>query len=319
MTTELPAGCPKMDVMQHVWQSFRLGTSLCHLFNMLLPNFDYDAPMPISIEFPNFDYEGSEGKGVYGWAREKDHLKKCKKGAASFIMRMTELKKSGRWPEDDPLWSVMELFGEDTGGLKRVLHTVIKLLDRLPDSAWVQEDVNSPATPFSTITSHNGDQTGVVGGHDSYASAPPMPSGHGRHYSESQPMGRSPSSTSTLREMPSNMSMATQFQKTGSGSGIPRQPLSINTSFDGKSFPRSHMSAGAGPMTGMGPGPMDAGAMAVGEILRTEKKYVSDLEVLQVRIAVNLTARNNTDETFVTRPMPKHCCSTQLWPRTRYT
>lgn len=271
-----------MDVMQHVWQSFRLGTSLCHLFNMLLPIFTYDAPMPISIEFPNFDYEGPEGNGVYAWAKEKDGLKKCKKGAANFIMRMTELKRSGRWPEEDPLWSVMELFGEDTGGLKRVLHTVINVLDRLPESAWVQEDVNSPATPFST-SSHGADHNGV-NGNDSFANAPPMPSGHGRHYSESHPLGRSPSTTSTLREMPSNMSMSGNFQKTASGSGVPRQPLSINTSFDGKNFPRSHMSAGPGPMTGMGmgPGPMDAGAMAVGEILRTEKKYVSDLEVLQV-------------------------------------
>jgi len=288
-----------MDVMQHVWQSFRLGTSLCHLFNMLLPNFHYDAPMPIAIEFPHFDYDGPEGQGVYAWAREKDNLKKCKKGAANFIMRMTELKRSGRWPEEDALWSVMELFGEDTGGLKRVLHTVINLLDRLPESAWVQDDVNSPATPFSTTTLQT-DPNGNSVGHDSYGNAPPMPNGHGRHYSESYPNSRPPSSSaSTLREMPSNLSMSSHFQKPGPGAH--RQPLSINTSFDGKNFGRSHPSAGVGPMTGMGGmdiGPMEAGpaAMSVWEILKTEKKYVSDLEVLQVsRLSTCPSAQKITD------------------------
>jgi hypothetical protein len=88
-----------------------------------------------------------------------------------------------------------------------------------------------------------------------------------------------------LREMPSNMSMSAHFQIPVPGG--PRQPLSINTTFDGKTVGRSYPSAGLGPMTSMGGmdiGPMEAGpaAMSIWEILKTEKKYVSDLEVLQV-------------------------------------
>lgn len=262
-----------MDVTQHVWQSFRLGTSLCHLFNMLLPNFSHET-LPISIEFPNFDYAGPEGTGVYAWAREKDNLKKCKKGAAKFIMRMTELKKTSDWPEDDPLWSVMELFGDDTGGLKKVLHTVIHLLDRLPDSAWMQDDVTSPSTPFGVLA-----QQGDANGSQEGFAIPPVPLGHSRHYSESPSPGRPPSGNAPLREMPS----ISQLQRVSNPGA--RQPLSINTSFDSKNFPRGGLSAG-GPMTGVGAidlGPMDAGpaAMSVWEIIKTEKKYVSDLEVLQ--------------------------------------
>lgn len=54
-------------------------------------------------------------------------------------------------------------------------------------------------------------------------------------------------------------------------------------------------------MTGMGGmdiGPMEAGpaAMSVWEILKTEKKYVSDLEVLQVsRLSTCPSAQKITD------------------------
>jgi hypothetical protein len=290
--SEIPEGEPKMAVMQHVWESLKLGTSLCHLFNMLLPNFSHDAT-PISIEFPDFDYEGPEGKGVYAWAREKDNLKKCKKGAANFIMRMTQLKKSGHWPEEDPLFTVMELLGESTESLKVVLNTVIRLLDRLPESAWIQDDENSPTTPYGASSIY-GDNTPLSGSQDAFP--PPLPFGHARNFSESH----QGSSNGTLREMPSSATMSSQFQSLNGGSIRARQPLSINTSFDGKNFSRSHPSAG--PMTSKTNdiGPMDAGpaAMSVWEILKTEKKYVSDLEVLQVSAEAERKIETRTETDF---------------------
>lgn len=281
-------GSQRMDVMQHVWRSFRLGTSLCHLFNMLLPTLEPDAPMPIAIEFPNFDYEGVEGRGVFAWMQERDNIKKCKKGAANFIMRMTELKKSNRWPEDDALWNIMELFGDDTGGLKKVLQTVITLLDRLPDSAWEAEEGLSPMTPFRNSSSY-GDYPLGPNGPDSATTAPPLPgggNGHSRNYSESQPYSRPGSSASTLRDNHSSGSTSGLAHKSFQPSIGGRQALSINTTLEANSNARQPMSASAGmsSIPGLDLGPMGAGAaaMAVWEILKTEKKYVSDLEVLQV-------------------------------------
>lgn len=221
------------NTMDLVWQSLRLGSSLCHLLNMYLP----DDTMPIRFDFPDFDFEGPHG--VFSWAQQ--NVKRCQKPAAHFIMKMKELQRAGKWPESDPLWALHELFSDDTGCLVKVLRTVAMLLDGLPDTAWIHTE--SPTTPFERP--------------GSAASA---------HFPTHQ-SSLSAGSFSLGRDFPIPLNPS-------------RQPLSINTNLAPPH--RGPPTAGTVPPPDLDFGPVAIGgaAMHVWEILKTEKKYVQDLEVL---------------------------------------
>ncbi|KAJ9103339.1 hypothetical protein QFC19_004437 [Naganishia cerealis] len=286
----MPATAERLDVLQHVWLSFKLGSSLCHLFNMLLPTLDPHPPAPIPVEFPDFDYP--EGNGVFTWALLPQNIKSCKKGAAKFIVKMTELRNAGKWPQEDELWAVHELLGEDTSGLMKVLKTINLLLERLPESAWIRDD-DSPAPPF-------GNSVPETGGHlaeatDAFAhmtvtsTNPPMSASgqpHTRSLSNAVGSAGHPGHSLSM----SNGSAGALLN--GKNGRPPGQGLTINTALDGHNSNMPRTASGthqhqhsfpAGPPTGIDLGPVDVGgaAMHVWEILKTEKKYVAELEIMQ--------------------------------------
>lgn len=270
---------------------------------MLLPTLDPDPPAPIPIEFPDFDY--AEGNGVFTWALLPQNVKSCKKGAAKFIVKLTELQKHGQWPQEDELWAVHELLGDDTSGLMKVLRTVNLVLDRLPESAWIRDD-ESPATPFgNSIPGSVGENNHLRGAEDAFANmgisstdTTPM---------ANQPHGRSLSSNATptmQRVHSSSISYGTGNAVNGAvKGGRAVQPLTINTTMEnGNSMSRTasgthHHSFPAGPPSGIDVGPVDVGgaAMHVWEILKTEKKYVAELEIMQVSSRYTIFAIGGAD------------------------
>ncbi len=291
--SETPPSATRLDTVNHVWLSFRLGSSLCHLFNMLLPIFEADPspPQPIAIEFPDFDFP--EEHGVLTWGSLPANVKQCKRGAAKFIMTLTNLRREGKWPEHDTLWAIHELFLDDTGGLVKVLRTISILLDRLPITAWIQYESDSPATP------HPVERTSSNGSMEAYmlsGAAMRPPSAASTHF----PSHRSQLSTASSHGGPRGGYETPPIQGTMSSGGVSRGTgLSINTSLDrAKSYTGSHGHAGGHDPAAYGPlsahpqlearqgdaRPVDFGqaAMQVWEILKTEKKYVQELEILQV-------------------------------------
>jgi hypothetical protein len=288
---ELPPTAERLDVVTHVWLSFKLGSSLCHLFNMLLPVLDPHPPTPIPIEFPDFDYP--EGNGVFTWALLPQNVKSCKKGAAKFIVKLTELQKEGKWPLEDTLWAVHELLGDDTSGLMKVLRTVNLLLERLPESAWIRDD-ESPSTPFGQSDPASlGENNHLDAMDDAFANmgvssseTTPMPP-HSRSTSNSAVPGAQRGHHPSISNGNGH-----SYDPTPKGVRSAATPLTINTALDnhGSAMPRTasgayHNTFAAGPPTGIDIGPVDVGgaAMHVWEILKTEKKYVAELEIMQVR------------------------------------
>lgn len=306
---ELPPTAERLDVVTHVWLSFKLGSSLCHLFNMLLPVLDPHPPTPIPIEFPDFDYP--EGNGVFTWALLSQNVKSCKKGAAKFIVKLTELQKEGKWPVEDPLWAVHELLGDDTSGLMKVLRTINILLERLPENAWIRDD-NSPSTPFGRSEAIPSADKNLIDAVDSAFT------NMGLGSTETTPMP--PHSRSMSNAMASNAQRGHQSSASNGNTDLndatpkgPRSaamPLTINTALDnhGNTMPRTasgayHNSFAAGPPTGIDIGPVDVGgaAMHVWEILKTEKKYVAELEIMQVSnigCVRNVTSRNSPSQAY---------------------
>ncbi|GAA6053765.1 hypothetical protein JCM3770_005106 [Rhodotorula araucariae] len=93
------------DPVSQVLSVLRLGASLCFLFNQLGHAHQLDVNPQATLS----------------------NLKACQRGAAHFIMAC---KQDLRWPEGD-LFAVNELYGQDTNGVVKVVHTVTKLLDLL--------------------------------------------------------------------------------------------------------------------------------------------------------------------------------------------
>ncbi|GAA6036256.1 hypothetical protein JCM8097_006862 [Rhodosporidiobolus ruineniae] len=93
------------DPVSQVLSVLRLGSSLCYLFNQLGHQHQLDVNPQATLS----------------------NLKACQRGAAHFIMAC---KQDLKWPEGD-LFAVNELYGQDTNGVVRVVHTVTKLLDLL--------------------------------------------------------------------------------------------------------------------------------------------------------------------------------------------
>ncbi|GAA5888278.1 hypothetical protein JCM6882_008566 [Rhodosporidiobolus microsporus] len=98
-------GLQAADPVSEVLSVLRLGASLCYLFNQLGHAHQLDVNPQATLS----------------------NLKACQRGAAHFIMAC---KQDLKWPDGD-LFAVNELYGQDTNGVVKVVHTVTKLLDLL--------------------------------------------------------------------------------------------------------------------------------------------------------------------------------------------
>ncbi|GAA5882333.1 hypothetical protein JCM3774_005072 [Rhodotorula dairenensis] len=104
-TAFVPDSPIQTDPVSQVLSVLRLGASLCFLFNRLGHAHQLDVNPQATLS----------------------NLKACQRGAAHFIMAC---KQDLQWPEQD-LFAVSELYGQDTNGVVKVVHTVTKLLDLL--------------------------------------------------------------------------------------------------------------------------------------------------------------------------------------------
>jgi cell division control protein 24 len=141
---------------------FRLGSPLCHLYNLLIPSFtDRESPLyaagpppkPIDYEFPDFQ---SSPEGVRNWAKRPENAKTCQKLIAQFTIAMKMRQSEGRWNME--IWAIHELWGKSSGdeaeaydstGLMKVLQTVEAMLNYLPESAM---SPMSPSTPYTATS-----------------------------------------------------------------------------------------------------------------------------------------------------------------------
>ncbi|WVR07728.1 hypothetical protein IAU60_004771 [Kwoniella sp. DSM 27419] len=164
---EQPANAEPLDVVSHMCHTFRLGSPLCHLYNLLIPSFtnpesslyaDLPGPTPLQYDLPDFMDSPS---GVKNWAKRPEHAKKCQRYIATFCMALQKRSEEGRWQSE--IWALHELWGKSTGeeaeaydstGLMKVLHTVEEMLDHLPDSAMSPLSPTTPHTASSSFA-HN--------------------------------------------------------------------------------------------------------------------------------------------------------------------
>ncbi|GJN93807.1 hypothetical protein Rhopal_006865-T1 [Rhodotorula paludigena] len=109
------------DPVSQVLSVLRLGASLCFLFNQLGHAHQLDVNPQATLS----------------------NLKACQRGAAHFIMAC---KQDLRWPEGD-LFAVNELYGQDTNGVVKVVHTVTKLLDLLESQGVLLPPPDEPDPP----------------------------------------------------------------------------------------------------------------------------------------------------------------------------
>lgn len=165
---EQPDSAEPLDVVSHMCHLFRLGSPLCHLYNLLIPSFvnpssgiyapNLPEPRQIEYELPTF-MNSLDGQGVKNWAKRPENAKMCQKYIAVFCMALKQRREEGRW-HGEP-WALHELWGKSTGeemeaydstGLLKVLQTVEAILEHLPDTA-INE---SPVTPHTASSSHHG-------------------------------------------------------------------------------------------------------------------------------------------------------------------
>ncbi|GAA6014467.1 hypothetical protein JCM10207_001616 [Rhodosporidiobolus poonsookiae] len=112
---------PQTDPVSQVLSVLRLGSSLCFLFNQLGHAHQLDVNPQATLS----------------------NLKACQRGAAHFIMAC---KQDLKWPEGD-LFAVNELYGQDTNGVVKVVHTVTKLLDVLESQGALLPPTEEPDQP----------------------------------------------------------------------------------------------------------------------------------------------------------------------------
>ncbi|WWC91638.1 uncharacterized protein L201_006584 [Kwoniella dendrophila CBS 6074] len=161
---EQPENAEPLDVVSHMCHLFRLGSPLCHLYNLLIPSFtdstsslyaELPAPPPIEYDFPPFM---DSPNGVRNWAKRPENAKMCQRYIASFCMAMKKRHQEGRWHSE--IWALHELFGKSNGddpeaydstGLMKVLQTVEEILDHLPESAMSPLSPTTPHTASSSI------------------------------------------------------------------------------------------------------------------------------------------------------------------------
>lgn len=156
--------------MLHV---LRLGSSLCCLYNNLIPAFTTpssplfgDAPAPALLEYelPNF---AECPLGVRNWAKKPENAKVCQRYIYAFCTQMKQRRDEGRWHGES--WAIHELWGRtkgdenecenyDSTSLMKVFQTVEAMLDNLPDSA-MSPISPTPTTPFG----HGGSAQSLAG------------------------------------------------------------------------------------------------------------------------------------------------------------
>ncbi|KAL7418470.1 Guanine nucleotide exchange factor for Cdc42p [Cryptotrichosporon argae] len=247
-----------LDVVSHMCHVFRLGSPLCHLYNLLIPAFvtpssNLYAPGPtpnqIEYDFPTFV---DAPTGVRNWAKRDGNAKVCQKYIAMFCMAMKQRREEGRWHGE--IWALHELWGKSTGddveaydssGLTKVLQTVESMLDNLPESAM---SPTSPATPF-TAASH-------------FGSIGPMSSmrGPGRQSCDLPfSAGGTSSGSNAVAHMAATMNGGVHVDHEASSSVGP----SMQRAFS------SQASAGANAFK------------SVEELVNSEKSYVQELEILE--------------------------------------
>ncbi|KAM0747778.1 hypothetical protein T439DRAFT_292360 [Meredithblackwellia eburnea MCA 4105] len=108
------------DPVSRSLHALRLGSSLCFLFNALNLSKQLDVN-PLAT---------------------MTNLKACQRGTAHFVMAC---KQDLGWPDTD-LFAIHELYGQDTNGVVKVIHTVTKLLDKLEQSGFLDPET-APADP----------------------------------------------------------------------------------------------------------------------------------------------------------------------------
>ncbi|QRW24272.1 Rho guanine nucleotide exchange factor scd1 [Rhizoctonia solani] len=121
------------DPVRQLWDLLALGVPLCILYNAL-PGVD-----PLQIDC---SIEETERKLAQASAESKTPTNKhAKHATAFFIMGLKQLAESGDLRGQPEMFTVSELFGNNTNGFVKVVSTVIFLLERLPESIF------SPAPP----------------------------------------------------------------------------------------------------------------------------------------------------------------------------
>ncbi|KAG8732518.1 hypothetical protein FRC11_013001 [Ceratobasidium sp. 423] len=112
------------DPVRQLWDLLALGVPLCILYNAQ-PGVE-----PLQIDCT---IEGTEKK--------LPNNKHAKHATAFFIMGLKQLAESGELRAQPEMFTVSELFGNNTNGFVKVVSTVIYLLERLPETIF------SPAPP----------------------------------------------------------------------------------------------------------------------------------------------------------------------------
>lgn len=111
-----------IDPVTHLWQFFRLGSSLCALFNALHPK------TPLNVVVTN-------------------DVKTCKRSVYDFVQAC----KSELSYADDQLFTISNVFSDNTTDLLKVIHTVQLLLDTLQERHLIastpQQKPQEPAAP----------------------------------------------------------------------------------------------------------------------------------------------------------------------------
>jgi cell division control protein 24 len=233
--------------------TFRLGSPLCHLYNLLIPTFtdptsplyaNFPAPKQIEYDFPQFI---ASPDGVKNWAKRPENAKMCQKYIAMFCMAMKQRTQEGRWHGE--IWAIHELWGKSTGdeaegydstGLMKVLQTIETMLDHLPESAM------SPVSPPTPYTANS---------HRQYGSMSASSTGHGQHresYDIPFSMGGMGSGASAVANLAAAMN---------GGVRISEEPITIP---DGPPVPSTDINA----------------YKSVEELVSSEKSYVQELEIL---------------------------------------
>ncbi|KAG9014144.1 hypothetical protein FRB94_014237 [Tulasnella sp. JGI-2019a] len=124
------------DPVRQLWDCFSLGTPLCFLYN-LLPG---RSPLNVNTNPDEFDPE---------------NLKERKHATAKFIIAITAMKNDGEWGSTD-VFTISELHSEtrDTNGFVKVVNTITKLVELLPQEVFKPEE--APPSPPSAQHSAGG-------------------------------------------------------------------------------------------------------------------------------------------------------------------
>lgn len=237
--------------------TFRLGSPLCHLYNLLIPSFSNPdsplfgaapAPKQIEYDFPGFSQSPD---GVKNWAKRPENAKVCQKYIAMFCMAMKQRREEGRWHGE--IWALHELWGKSTGdeaegydstGLMKVLQTIEAMLDNLPESAI---SPLSPQTPYT------------AGSHRQYGSMSVSANGHGNNresYDIPFSMGGMGSGAQAVANLAATMNGGVRISDESPTSEEMGRVYSSKSSTDANAF------------------------KSVEELVASEKSYVQELEIL---------------------------------------